>query len=98
MLQKMQNFPKGCRCRITCQQSIRDTESFTLLLSELCPEYYPDIRVCQKQFARFKSGNFDVKNKERLEQPKKFDEKLETLFDQNSCQMQHELAVLLNFD
>ncbi|VVC35246.1 Ribonuclease H-like domain,Winged helix-turn-helix DNA-binding domain [Cinara cedri] len=50
-------------------------------------------RTCQKWFARFKSGNFDLEDDERPGQPKKFeDHELETLLDQDPSQTQEELA------
>ncbi|VVC34836.1 Ribonuclease H-like domain,Transposase, type 1,Winged helix-turn-helix DNA-binding domain, partial [Cinara cedri] len=49
--------------------------------------------TCQKWFARFKSGNFDLEDDERPGQPKKFeDHELETLLDQDPSQTQEELA------
>jgi len=48
---------------------------------------------------RFKSGNFDLKNKEHSNHPKKFkDVKLRRLLDENSAQMLEELAEALNVD
>lgn len=50
-------------------------------------------RTCQKWFARFKSGNFDLEDEERPGQPKKFeDEELEALLDEDPSQTQEELA------
>ena len=66
------------------------------LLSEAYPEYAPEVRVCQQWFARFRSGDFDVEDKERPGQPKKFeDEELEALLDEDPCQTQEELALSL---
>ena len=49
--------------------------------------------MCQKWFARFKSGDFGLKDEERPEQPKKFEyEELEALLDEDCCQTQEELA------
>ena len=46
-------------------------------------------RTCQKWFARFKSGDFGLEDKERLGQPKKFEnEQLEALLDEDCCQTQ----------
>ena len=48
---------------------------------------------------RFKSGDFDVEDKERSGQPKKFeDEELEALLDEDPCQTQQELAESLGVD
>ena len=50
-------------------------------------------RMCQKWFARFKTGNFGLEDEERPGQPKKFDdEELEALLDKDCCQTQEELA------
>ena len=50
-------------------------------------------RTCQKWFARFKSGDFGLEDKERPGQPKKFeDEELKALLDEDCCQTQEELA------
>ena len=50
-------------------------------------------RTCQKWFARFKSGDFDLEDEERLGQPKKFeDEELEALLDEDCCQTQEDLV------
>ena len=50
-------------------------------------------KTCQKWFARFKSGDFCLEDKERPEQPKKFeDEELEVLLNEDCCQTQEELA------
>lgn len=49
--------------------------------------------TCQNWFVRFKCGDFNVKNKERPGQVKKFqDTDLETLLDENPCQTEKELA------
>ena len=53
-------------------------------------------RTCQKWFARFKSGDFDLEAQERAGCPKKFeDPELEALFDEDPCQTQDELALSL---
>ena len=67
-------------------------ESHRLLL-----EVYGDDALAKTQcfewFQRFKSGDFDIKDKERPGQPKKFEnEELKTLLDEDSCQTQDELA------
>ena len=71
-----------------------------MLLGKVLPKVYGDHalaeRTCQKWFARFKSGNFDLEDEERPGQPKTFeDEELEALLDQDSCQTQEELAKTL---
>jgi len=55
--------------------------------------------TCEFWFRRFKSGDFDVSDKERSGTPKKFeDEELETLLDEDPCQTEEELAKTLNVD
>lgn len=50
-------------------------------------------RTCREWFQRFKSGDFDVEDKERPGPVKKFeDADLVTLLDEDPCQTQHELA------
>lgn len=50
-------------------------------------------RTCQKWFARFKSGNFDLEDEQRPGQPKKFDDgEFEALLDEDPSQTQDELA------
>ena len=52
--------------------------------------------TCQKWFARFKSGDFDLEDQERAGCTKKFeDAELEALLDEDLCQMQEELVLLL---
>jgi len=48
-------------------------------------------------YRRFKSGNFDLKDKQRLGQPKKFeDAELQALLNENSAQTLEELSKALN--
>lgn len=70
---------------------------------QMITDTYPDIvferKTCQRWFARFKNGDFDVEDKERPGQPKKFeDEDLKTLLSEDSCQTQEELAKSLGVD
>ena len=66
------------------------------LLVEAYGEHAPTQKTCERWFARFRSGDFDVEDKERPGQPKKFeDEELQALLDENSCQTQQELALEL---
>ena len=63
------------------------------ILVEVYGEHDLAERMCQKWFARFKSGGFGLEDEERLGQPKKFeDEELEALLDEDCCQTQEELA------
>lgn len=49
--------------------------------------------TCERWFNRFKVGDFDVSDKERPGQPKKFqDSELEELLDEDPCQTQKQLA------
>ena len=69
------------------------------LLSETYGDYTPSIKTCEYWFRRFKSGDFDTKNKERPSLLKKIEDKeLETLRDEDSCQMQDELAESVDVD
>ena len=66
------------------------------LLQEIYGEYSLSKTQCFEWFQRFKSGDFDINDKERPGQPKKFEDKeLENLLDQDSCQTQEELALSL---
>ena len=66
------------------------------LLVEAYGEHAPTQKTCERWFACFRSGDFDVEDKERPGQPKKFeDEELQALLDENSCQTQQELALEL---
>lgn len=56
-------------------------------------------QTCRKWFARFKSGYFDLDDKERPGQPTKFEDKeLEDLLEENSCQTRQELSTSLEID
>lgn len=67
------------------------------LLIEAYGEHAPSVRTCDYWFARFKSGDFDLKNKERGKPPKKFeDAELQALLDQDSTQTERQLAEALN--
>ena len=63
------------------------------ILVEFYGEHALAERTCQKWFARFKSGDFDLEDEERPGKPNKFEgEELESLLDENCCQTQEELA------
>lgn len=63
------------------------------LLVELYGEHALAKTQCFEWFQRFKNGDFDIKDKERPGQSKKFeDEELEALLDEDSCRTQEELA------
>lgn len=73
-------------------------ESFRIL----CDAYGDGIigeTTCRDWFRRFKLGDFDVLDKEREGQPKKFeDAELEALLNEDSTQTQQELADSLGVD
>ena len=54
-------------------------------------------RACQKWFARFKSGDFDLEDQERAGCQKKSlkTQELEALLDEDPCQTQEQLALSL---
>lgn len=53
-------------------------------------------RQCREWFQRFKNRDFDIKDKERPGQPKRFeDAELVALLDEDPCQTQEELAISL---
>lgn len=55
------------------------------------------IRTCQEWFQRFKSGDFNVNDKEHGKPPKNFeDEELQALLDEDATQTQEQLAISLN--
>lgn len=67
------------------------------LLVELYGKHALAKTQCFEWFKRFKIGHFDIQDKERPGQPKKFeDEELEALVDQDPCQAQEELAKSLD--
>jgi transposase len=69
------------------------------ILHEVYGDHALAEQTCRKWFARFKSGDFDLENKDRPGQPKKFeDADLEALLDEDSCQTQEELAESLGVD
>lgn len=69
------------------------------ILEDVYGEHALAEQTCRKWFARFKSGDFDLEDKERPGQPKKFeDEELEELLNEDSCQTLQELATSLAVD
>lgn len=69
------------------------------MLSDTHGVHAPQEITCRKWFQRFKSGDFDLQDKERPGQPKKVeDADLQALLDENACQTQKELALELNVD
>lgn len=53
-------------------------------------------RTCQRWFKRFKSGKFNLEDKDYIRKPKKFeDEELEVMVNEDSSKTQQELANIL---
>nr|QRH16695.1 transposase [Mayetiola destructor] len=66
------------------------------MLADTYGEQAPSERSCREWFARFRSGDFSLQDKEWPGQPKKFeDAELQALLDENSCRTQKELALKL---
>ncbi|UYV71393.1 hypothetical protein LAZ67_8002959 [Cordylochernes scorpioides] len=66
------------------------------LLCEAYGKHALSIKSCEYWFRRFKSGDFDTRDKERGGRPIKFeDAELEALLDEDSTQTQEELAETL---
>ncbi|UYV67982.1 SETMAR [Cordylochernes scorpioides] len=66
------------------------------LLCEAYSKHALSIKSCEYWFLRFKSGDFDTRDKERGGRPIKFeDAELEALLDEDSSQTQEELAETL---
>lgn len=69
------------------------------ILKEVYGEHALAEQTCRKWFARFKSGDFDLEDKERPGPPKKFEDKeLEELLEENSSQTLEELSSSLGVD
>lgn len=67
------------------------------MLMQAYGDNVPTDKSCREWFRRFKIGDFNVNDKPRSGQPKKFeDDELQVLIDEDPCQSQHELAELLN--
>lgn len=70
-------------------------ESYRLLV-EAYGEHAPSQDTCERWFKRFKSGDFDVSNKDRGKPPKKFeDTDLQALLDEDNTQTEKQLAEAL---
>ncbi|KAG5318840.1 MOS1T transposase, partial [Pseudoatta argentina] len=69
------------------------------ILVDVYSEHALTEQTCRKWFARFKAGDFDLDDKERPGQPKKFeDNDLQALLNENSCQTLKELSTSLEVD
>lgn len=67
------------------------------ILVETYGDNVPTQDTCVRWFKRFKIGDFDLKDKERPGQPKKFeDAELQELLDEDAAQTQQQLAEKLN--
>ena len=63
------------------------------ILVEVYGDHALSERTCQKWFARFKNGDFDLEDQECAGCPKKFENtELEALLDEYLCQTQEKLA------
>ena len=70
---------------------------FHRMLVEAFGEHALGKTQCFEWFKRFKSGDFDVRNEERVRPPKKFeDTDLQALLDEDDAQTQQQLADQLN--
>jgi len=57
------------------------------LLSEVYSDEIPSERTCRVWFERFRNGDFNMRDKECPEQPKKFEDfELQELLDENPAQ------------
>lgn len=69
------------------------------MLTEAYGQYALSEPTCREWFRRFKNGDFEVRDKERSGQPKKFqDDELATLLDEDPTQTLGKLATTLNVD
>ncbi|EFN86570.1 Histone-lysine N-methyltransferase SETMAR, partial [Harpegnathos saltator] len=69
------------------------------LLVNVYGDHAPSKTTCRYWFQCFKSGDFDVNDKERDGAPKKFqNEELEKLLDIDPCQTLEELSAALDVD
>lgn len=67
------------------------------ILTEAYGEHAPAERTCQRWFRQFKEGDFDIKDKERSGQPKKFeDHELEAILNEDPNRTLNDLAQILN--
>ena len=67
------------------------------LLREAYGEYAPSQDTCERWFRRFKSGDFDVADKEHGKPPKRYENaELQALLDEDDAQTQKQLAQQLS--
>lgn len=69
------------------------------IICETYGENIIDVRTCANWFKRFKSGDFDISDKERSGRPAVVEEdKLQALLNEDSAQSTSELALQLGVD
>lgn len=67
------------------------------MVREAYGEHAPSQNTCERWFRRFKSGDFDVANKEHGKPPKRYeDAELQALLDEDDAQTQKQLAQQLS--
>lgn len=82
-----------------CFNSKKSAAEAHRMLKEVYGDDCVDDSSVRGWFRRFKSGDFDVEEKERTGRPKTFeDQELEGLLDEDPCQTQEELAKSLGVD
>ena len=68
------------------------------ILVETCCDHALSETSCRVLFRHFKNHDFDVEDKEHSGTPKKFEDELVVLLNDDSCQVQAELAESLGVD
>ena len=80
----------------------RQGKNATKATEAICSVYGVDalnVRVCQKWFAKFRSGDFDLEDKERSGRPKELEtDNLEEFLEEDPRQSTRELAEQLGVD
>lgn len=83
-------------CILFAFQLKKNASEATEMICSALGESAITYKTCKKWYQRFRSGDFDLSDRERSGQPRKFeDEELEQLLCENSAQTQHELAMQL---
>ncbi|KAG5318081.1 MOS1T transposase, partial [Pseudoatta argentina] len=94
----MSFFRRGIHVLPERWEKVVSTEAHRILV-DVYNEHALAEQTCRKWFARFKAGDFDLDDKERPGQPKKFeDNDLQALLNENSCQTLKELSTSLEVD
>jgi len=93
-----------CRILLLTKQHLREVLIFCFnwkknaaeahrMLIEVYGDTAPTDKSCREWFRRFKVGDFNVEDKPRSGQPKKFEDKeLEALLEEDQSQTQEQLA------